>query len=455
WILGPEGGAVRSRRKGLARRAEGLVEGDEAAEEALRAVLRAARDLAGAGWSERLAAPRGPGEAFLAACAAQIAAAGPHHGAGFGKEALAHPAPPALAEAAVALAEAFSALEKPMVRLAARLLALGQAPDLDPDDRARTEALARALAFRAEHHLAPWRVALGALDGSGSEEAFCDILVAEPEPGADLGLARHWVDPMRPFARAIDPRADGIALTSATLRDGRGLGAWGMATLRSGAVHLAHGHARTAAFPSPFAYVDCARVFVVTDVDRADSGAVAGAMRALFEAAGGGALGLFTAISRLKATRARIAAPLEAAGLPLYAQHVDEMDVGTLLDLFRAEEDSCLLGTDAVRDGVDVPGRALRLLVMDRVPWPRPGLLHRARRAAFGARAWDDASTRLRLTQAFGRLVRREGDRGVFVLLDPRLPSRLADAFPEGVEVRRLGLQAVLREVGGFLQEEV
>ena len=51
-----------------------------------------------------------------------------------------------------------------------------------------------------------------------------------------------------------------------------------------------------------------------------------------------------------------------------------------LVDMFRVEENACLLGTDAVRDGVDVPGRSLRLLVFDRVPWPRPSILHRERR---------------------------------------------------------------------------
>ncbi len=90
-------------------------------------------------------------------------------------------------------------------------------------------------------------------------------------------------------------------------------------------------------------------------------------------AAGGGGLGLFTAIRRLRAVHERIAGPLADHGLPLYAQHVDPLEVGALVDIFRAEEDACLLGTDAVRDGVDVPGRALRLIVFDRIPWPRPG----------------------------------------------------------------------------------
>ena len=51
--------------------------------------------------------------------------------------------------------------------------------------------------------------------------------------------------------------------------------------------------------------------------------------------------------------------------------------------------------------------RSLRLIVFDRVPWPRPTILHRARKAGFGGTDYDDGLTRLRLKQAFGRLIRR------------------------------------------------
>jgi ATP-dependent DNA helicase DinG len=158
-------------------------------------------------------------------------------------------------------------------------------------------------------------------------------------------------------------------------------------------------------------------------------------------------------VRRLRDVHARIAEPLAEAGIPLYAQHVDAMDNATLVDVFRAEESSCLLGTDAMRDGVDVPGLSLRLLVFDRVPWPRPTILHRERRLHLSEgrpKSYDDAVARHRLRQAFGRLIRRADDKGVFVLLDSRAPSRLLAGLPEGVIVHRVGLKQATEMGGGF-----
>ena len=126
------------------------------------------------------------------------------------------------------------------------------------------------------------------------------------------------------------------------------------------------------------------------------------------------------------------------------------MNLPTLIDIFRLERDACLLGTDAVRDGVDVPGDSLRMIVFDRVPWPRPTILHKARRSAFGSRKYDEMLTRLKLKQAFGRLVRRADDRGVFVMLDSMMPSRLGGAFPDGVEIERVGLADAIAETRAF-----
>ncbi|MBN8906668.1 MAG: ATP-dependent DNA helicase, partial [Rhodospirillales bacterium] len=274
----------------------------------------------------------------------------------------------------------------------------------------------------------------------------------------DVGVHRHWLDTTIPFATTLAAPAQGLLVTSATLRDS-GDGdpelAWAAAEARVGAPHLPSPAIR-AAVASPFDYASQTRCFVVTDVAGGAIGQLAAAYRALFMAAGGGGLGLFTAIRRLQAVHQRIAPELEAAGIPLYAQHVDAMGNATLVDIFRTEEDACLLGTDAMRDGVDVPGRALRLVVFEKVPWPRPDILHRERRVHLSGgdpKGYDDRIVRLRLRQAFGRLIRRATDRGVFVLLDRQAPSRVLSAFPAGVLVRRVVLAQAVEQTRAFLDE--
>ena len=220
--------------------------------------------------------------------------------------------------------------------------------------------------------------------------------------------------------------------------------------MRTGAARL-EDLPKTLRLASPFDYAKNARAIVITDVGKDDPRQIAAAMRELFIASGGGALGLFTAIRRLRQVYDRIAQPLSEHGLPLYAQHVDPLEVGALVDIFRAEEDACLLGTDAIRDGVDVPGRSLRLLVFDRIPWPRPDILHKSRRERFGGRSYDDSLARARIAQAFGRLIRRADDRGVFVMLDAAAPTRLFSSLPDGVEIQRMGLVDAIEAVGGFL----
>jgi len=237
--------------------------------------------------------------------------------------------------------------------------------------------------------------------------------------------------------------AHGVLVTSATLRGGEG---WDAAEARTGVRHL-EGACQRFEAESPFPYGENAQVFVVTDLKRGDVSQLAGAYARLIEAAGGGTLGLFTAIQRLRAVHARIADRLAREGLPLWAQHVDPMDTGTLVDIFRDDPRASLLGTDALRDGVDVPGDSLRLVVMEGIPWPRPTVLHAARRLGGGGTAYDDRVVRARLAQAFGRLIRRADDRGTFVLLGAATPSRLLSAFPPDVPIRRVPLDEAVAEV--------
>jgi ATP-dependent DNA helicase DinG len=481
WLLGAEGG--RSRARGLARRVEELVAKRPELETPLDAALQAARALPAPGWSARLAdeGPEfaeldsghpNPTEAFLRLVRRQVLAR--IHGSDGEPSRLAtwgaaecdvFPPAPDLPPAADRLARALARITEPLATLRERLLARldAEAEEMDATTRNRIEAIGRTLHRRALNPLSAWHAMLRQLAASepnpGTLSPYVAFLRLEHRMGgrdSDVGLHRHWLDPTVPFAATLAAPAHGLLVTSATLRDASGADpetTWAAAEARVGAPHLPS-PAMRAAVASPFDYAAQTRAYVVHDVAAGDIAQLAAAYRALFLAADGGGLGLFTAIRRLQAVHARIAPDLEAAGIPLYAQHVDAMGNATLVDIFRTEESSCLLGTDAMRDGVDVPGRALRLVVFERVPWPRPDILHRERRVHLSdgdPKGYDDRIARLRLRQAFGRLIRRGTDRGIFVLLDRQTPSRLLSAFPAGVQVRRLGLAEVVKQTREFL----
>ncbi len=455
WLRGAEQGG-RSRRRGLSERIEDLIAGDAEAVEALGDAVRAGHVLPGPGWRQRLSGdtPAGPAESFLALVRQQVHARSRDALSSYSLETGLRPPVPGLLEAGRAFEAALQQLDAPLATLKKALSRVldDKAADLDTASRQRIERTCRSLERRAVIPVTGWRSMLRSLDSETPAE-FVDWFGVERLGGRelDVGHYRHWIDPMQPFAAVVAKPAHGVLMTSATLRDGTGDedADWAAAEIRTGARYLSSPPVLSA-LPSPFDYAANTRVLVVNDLNRDDPAQVAAAYRELFLVAGGGGLGLFTAVARLRAVHGRIAGPLERAGLRLLAQHVDAFDTGTLVDIFRAEEDTCLLGTDAVRDGVDVPGRALRLIVFDRVPWPRPDILHRVRRDRFGGK-YDDMLTRLRLKQAYGRLVRRASDRGVFVMLDRALPSRLLGAFPEGVEIRRLGLKDALEETRAVL----
>ncbi len=456
WIMGPEGGS-RGRRRGLAARLSDMASYDEEGGQAIRAAVDAAQALPADEWLKRVVAaePFGPLEALFAAVRGTVYARAADAGeadAGYGLETeLAEP-DGALVEAAQEAALALDTLVKPLIRLARRLEAvIEDAPDwLDGPARARIEGAVASLGWRRDL-IAAW-LALLARIGGPADPDFVDWMTVDRVEGReyDIGIHRHWLDPTRPLAETVLKPAQGVIVTSATLKGG---GEWDNAAARSGAVHLPHGADRFEA-ASPFDYPGRAEVLIVTDIKRGDIAALSGAYARLIEAAGGGTLGLFTAIRRLRAVHARIADRLARAGLPLYAQHVDPMDTGTLVDIFRDDPRASLLGTDALRDGVDVPGHSLRLVVMEGVPWSKPTVLHAARRLAGGGNAYDDRLIRARLAQAFGRLIRRAEDRGRFVILSAAMPSRLLTAFPPGTPVRRLTLDEAIIAVSSSPRDQ-
>lgn len=457
WIRGPEGRGRRGR--GLEARLLDILGDREEARTALDEAIRGASALPGEGWSGRIANPNGevnpigPIEHFVVAVLEQLRArSAPSE---VGMECAARPALDLVRATAREAAQALSRLEAPLLALARALEDVldADAETLSGSERARIEGALRGLDRRARMQLPAWRSMLRAIDEDAEDDPdFVDWFEATIMYGraVDAACRRHWVDPTEPLTNAVIKPAHGVLVTSATLADPTLDDPFALAEMRTGAARLPE-RPKTLKLNSPFDYAANARALVVTDVSKDDARQVAAAMRELFLAAGGGGLGLFTAIRRLRAVHERIAAPLADKGLALYAQHVDPLEVGALVDIFRAEQDACLLGTDAVRDGVDVPGRSLRLLVFDRIPWPRPDILHKARRARFGNKTYDDAIARARIAQAFGRLIRRADDRGVFVMLDAAAPTRLFSGLPPGVELQRVTLVEAIEQVEAFL----
>ena len=159
WILGAEGPA-RSRARGLARRIDGLVEGDEAGAQALRDILGAARILPGDGWAQRVADGRGPQvfESFLVLVRRQVLARTTSADAAYGLEAEARPPIDGLVEAAANLAQGLERLAAALQRLAARLQRQLEDPATPPDPglRQRLDATIRGLDRRVRHQLAAW-----------------------------------------------------------------------------------------------------------------------------------------------------------------------------------------------------------------------------------------------------------------------------------------------------------
>ncbi len=458
WILGIESGK-KGRARGLKRRLEDLIESDNEAQNHLNEILYHANKLCASGWSRRFKdkSPMGVSEKFLFEILRVTYARASNIDTPYSIETPTQPIDNELLQTAIELKNALTLLLLPIEKLCQILKKRLQDDDgeMASDMRKRLDALIISLEQRGALTLKSWISMLKTLENNQPIDGFIDWLEVARSDGksVDVGLYRHYVDPMKPFSATLRPQIHGITITSATLQDNSNDTQinWQNAIERSGSQYLTNEPVK-ASYKSPFNYAKNTKIFIINDVNKNDLSQVSAAYRALFKASSGGALGLFTAVNRLRAVHEKIATKLEESHISLYAQHVDNMDAGTLIDIFRDDINSCLLGTDAVRDGVDIPGKSLRLLVFDRVPWPRPNILHKARRKEFGGRRYDEMLTRLKLKQAFGRLIRKSSDKGVFVMLDSMLPSRLHSAFPEDCEIIKTGLSDAISEIKEFLK---
>ena len=167
----------------------------------------------------------------------------------------------------------------------------------------------------------------------------------------------------------------------------------------------------------------------------------------LVAAAGGRTLALFTSYTAMRSAAEAIR---DTTSLQIYCQ--GDLPSPELIRRFAAEEKSCLFATMTMWQGVDVPGRSLSLVAVDRIPFARPDdPLMVARRNRLGAHAFreiDVPRAATLLAQGAGRLIRSASDRGVVAVLDSRLntaPYRwdLINSLPP---FRRTGDMAVVEE---------
>jgi ATP-dependent DNA helicase DinG len=222
----------------------------------------------------------------------------------------------------------------------------------------------------------------------------------------DVGAAFHdrlWGKPDAPTA----------VLTSATIppRLGERLG-------------LPPGSYDTLDVGSPFAYHEQALLYCPIHLPDPRSPSYEGRMldelAALIEAAEGRTLALFTSWRAMSA-----AADAIRGRVPWPVLTQSDLPKPALVARFSAEEHSCLFATMGFWQGVDVPGSALSVVAIDRLPFPRPDdPLLQARRASLGRNAFgliDVPRAATLLAQGTGRLIRSRSDRGVVAVLDSRL----------------------------------
>lgn len=191
----------------------------------------------------------------------------------------------------------------------------------------------------------------------------------------------------------------------------------------------------TEIFPSPFEYATHALFMVPTDAPPPNvnpAGHMQAVVRSIIDvtaASDGGVFALFTSHRDVRSAAAELRARGVERSRPLYVHGEDTRD--NLLARFRDSERAILLGTASFWEGVDVPGRALRGLIIARLPFRVPSEPVTAAHCEAIVERGGDAFAEymvphaaLRLKQGFGRLIRTATDRGVVVLVDPRAVNK-------------------------------
>jgi ATP-dependent DNA helicase DinG len=182
---------------------------------------------------------------------------------------------------------------------------------------------------------------------------------------------------------------------------------------------------------SPFDYESSVLLFIANDIpepsDRAGhQRAVEQGILKLCLATGGRALVLFTSYDQLKRTSRSISSALARSGIHVYEQG-EGASANMLLESFRADEHAVLFGTKAFWEGVDVPGEALSVLIIVKLPFDVPSDPIVAARSESFEDPFSEYSLPeaiLRFRQGFGRLIRTQSDRGVVAIFDRRIMTK-------------------------------
>jgi ATP-dependent DNA helicase DinG len=188
---------------------------------------------------------------------------------------------------------------------------------------------------------------------------------------------------------------------------------------------------------SPFDYENSALLYTVNDIPEPNDinghqRTTESALVKLAKATGGHMMALFTSYTQLRKTSQAISPLLAEAGIQVYEQG-EGASPNALLESFKEADNAVLLGTRAFWEGVDIPGSALSILVIVKLPFDVPSDPIVAARAE----TFDDPFNEynvpeaiLRFRQGFGRLIRTQSDRGVVVILDKRvLTKRYGKSF--------------------------
>lgn len=210
-------------------------------------------------------------------------------------------------------------------------------------------------------------------------------------------------------------------------------------------------------FPSPFDYENNSVLYCSPEFPDRNAPTftpfVHDQLEALISAAGGRTLALFTSNAALTAAAAAMRERLDVPILTP-ADHPRQK----LIEMFLADEASCIFASQSFFQGIDLPGRTLSLVVLDKLPFPRPDdPLLEARREAVGRdlsfRQIDLPICATSLAQAAGRLIRSNSDRGVVAVLDRRLAAAkyrwtLIEALPPMRKTRdRADVEQFLRSI--------